>query len=73
MSDVRLTFIFGNLLDSCGMSQKAQTRGALVFKPLMPDHILGYESAGSQCGPAERLQGLYFGEDKGAAPLELSY
>lgn len=51
-----------NILDSFAMSQKAQTRGAWkCVQNTQPDHVLWYESTGSQCGVA---QGLYFGEDK---------
>lgn len=32
------------------------------FKPLMPDHILGYESTGSQCDVAEGLKAYILGK-----------
>lgn len=50
-----------NILDSFGMSQKAQTLGAWKFiQNTLPDHMLGYESTRSQCNLGERLKTYIF-------------
>lgn len=50
-----------NILDSFGMSQKTQTRGACKFiQNTLPDHILGYESTRAQCDLGEGLKASIF-------------
>lgn len=52
-----------SILDSFGMSQKAQTPGAWKFvQNTLPDHILGYESTRSQCNLGEGLKAYMFWE-----------
>lgn len=61
-----------NILDSFGMSQKAQTHGAWKFiRNTLPDHIVGYESTRSQGRLGEGPKAYIFG--KIGAPLKLNW